>query len=206
MNMSDTQFSKLIVFFNSLVPLALMSWDAYNRKLGANPIEFVIHTTGTLTLIFLLLSLSVTPLRRVSGRHSIIKFRRMLGLLALFYGSLHLLSYSFFDKSFNFPKIIQDVFNRQFIAVGMISFLMMVPLAITSTNSMIRRLGGKRWIKLHKSIYYISAGGLLHYWMSVKADTDKPLIFGCILGALLGYRLFYSYMRKPAVETLNLSK
>jgi len=204
--MNDSQFYKLTIFLNSLVPLALMGWDSYNRKLGANPIEFVIHTTGTLTLIFLLFSLSITPFRRIFGRHSIIKYRRMLGLLAFFYGSLHLLSYTVFDKSFNIAKIIQDIFNRQFIAVGLISFLLMVPLAITSTNSMLRRLGGKRWIKLHKSVYYISAGGLLHYWMSVKADTDKPLVFGCILGALLGYRLFYSYMRKPTIDTLKLSK
>src|SRR5438552_2200801 len=113
--MNDSQFKKLIIFLNSLVPLSLMSWDAYHRKLGANPVEFGIHTTGTLTLIFLLLSLSITPLRKLSGWHSIIKYRRMLGLFAFFYCSLHFLSYTWFDKTFNIPKIFQDVLNRQFI-------------------------------------------------------------------------------------------
>jgi methionine sulfoxide reductase heme-binding subunit len=204
--MSDTQFKKFLIILNSLVPLALMSWDAYNRRLGANPLEFVIHTTGTLTLIFLMLSLSITPLRKLTGNHSIIKFRRMLGLFAFFYGFLHLLSYTWFDKLFDISRIAEDVLRRQFIAIGMISFLMMVPLAITSTNRMIKRLGGKRWLKIHRIVYYISAGGVLHYWMSVKADTDRPVIFGCIFGILLGYRFFVSYFRKPAINTIKLSQ
>jgi len=204
--MNDSRFTKLIIFWNSIVPLALLSWDAYNRKLGANPLEYVTHTTGTLTLIFLILTLSVSPLRKLTGRHSFTKYRRMLGLFAFFYGFLHLLSYVWFDKFFNLSKIFQDVYNRQFIAIGMISFSIMVPLAVTSTNSMIKRLGGRQWSRLHRGIYYAGIGGLLHYWMSVKADTNRPLIFACILGALLGYRYFVSRMSKPAVNSLNLSR
>jgi methionine sulfoxide reductase heme-binding subunit len=181
-----------------------MGWDAYNRRLGANPVEFVIHTTGTLTLIFLLLTLAVTPLRRLTEKQLLIKFRRTLGLYAFFYALLHMLSYTWFDKAFNLSKIFQDVLSRQFIAVGMASFLFMIPLAVTSSNRMIKRLGGSRWVKLHRSVYYISVGGVLHYWMSVKADTDGPMIFACILGALLGYRIFTSYMRQPTVNSLNI--
>jgi methionine sulfoxide reductase heme-binding subunit len=202
--MNDSQFGKLIILINGLVPLALMGWDAYHRRLGANPVEFMIQTTGTMTLIFLLLTLAITPIRRITGRQILIKFRRSFGLYAFFYALLHLFSYTWFDKSLNLSKIFQDVLSRQFIAVGMASFLLMVPLAVTSTNRMLKRMGGRRWLKLHSSIYYISIGGVLHYWMSVKADTDRPMIFGCILGALLGYRLFVSYLRRPPVTSLGI--
>jgi methionine sulfoxide reductase heme-binding subunit len=204
--MNDTRFLKLVVIINSLVPLAMLGWDALRNRLGVNPTEFVIHTTGTLTLIFLMLALAITPVMKNTGRSELIKLRRLFGLFAFFYGALHLFSYSWFDKSFRILQIGQDVINRQFIAVGMISFALMIPLAITSTNKMIKRLGGQRWRKLHKKVYYISIGGVLHYWMSVKADTNGPLIFALILCVLLGYRFFAARLRQPSVNAIKITR
>ena len=192
--MKDIKFNKFLVFVNSLVPLLLLGWDAYHQRLGANPLEFVTRTTGTLTLIFLLLSLTITPLRKLTGAQWLIRFRRMLGLYAFFYGFLHLITYVWFDKSFNFRGIVQDTLERPFIVVGMTSFFLMVPLAITSTDKMIKRLGGKRWQRLHRLAYVAAIGGVLHYWMLVKADTRKPLIFAFALALLLGYRIFKAYL------------
>lgn len=186
---TDIRFVKLVVFVNSLVPLALMSWDAYQRRLGANPIEFATRTTGALTLIFLLLSLAVTPLRRLTGMQWLVRVRRMLGLYAFFYGCLHLMTYVWFDKFFNLPAIAGDTLKRPFIAVGMLSFFLMVPLAITSTDRMIKRLGGKRWKQLHRAAYLAAAGGVIHYYLLVKADTRVPTMFAYALGVLLFYRL-----------------
>ncbi len=195
MSAPDTQFTRFVLFVNSIVPLTLLSWDAYFHHLGANPIEFVTRTSGILTLVFLLISLAVTPLRQLSGANWLIKFRRMLGLFAFFYACLHLLTYVWFDKFFNVSEIIQDVWKRWFILVGMASFLLLVPLAITSTNAMIKRLGGKRWQRLHKLVYLIAIGGVLHYWLLVKADTRVPLTFAAVLAVLLGYRIVKAYMK-----------
>ncbi|HSE98015.1 MAG TPA: ferric reductase-like transmembrane domain-containing protein, partial [Blastocatellia bacterium] len=126
--MADIKFARLLVFINGLVPLALLAWDGLNRKLGANPLEFITHTTGTLTLVFLLLSLAVTPLRKCLGLPWMIKLRRMLGLYAFFYGFLHLTAYMWFDKFFNLQAVAEDTLKRPFIAVGMVSFFLMVPL------------------------------------------------------------------------------
>lgn len=167
----------------------LLGWDAYHHRLGANPIEFATRTTGMLTLIFLLLSLAVTPLRRLTGWNWLGKFRRMVGLYAFFYGFLHLLTYIWFDRFFNLKSTVQDVIARPFIAIGMASFLIMVPLAVTSTNKMVKRLGGKRWNRLHKTVYLAGIGGVLHYFMLVKSDTRLPLTFAAVLAFLLCYRL-----------------
>ncbi len=191
--MKDIKFNKAIVFINCLVPLVMLAWDAVRNQLGANPLEFVTRATGTLTLIFLLLSLAVTPARKLTGWQWLIKFRRMIGLYAFFYGFLHLTTYVWFDKVFNLRSIVEDTFKRPFIAVGMFSFFLMVPLAITSTNGMIKRLGGKRWARLHKAVYVAAIGGALHFWMLVKADTRKPLAFAFVLALLLGYRVVTSY-------------
>ena len=187
--MKDTRFSKVVLFVNSLVPLALLGWDAYHHRLGANPIEFATRTTGMLTLIFLLLSLTVTPLRKLTGWNWLGKFRRMLGLYAFFYGFLHLTTYIWFDRFFDLKSTVQDVAARPFIAVGMATFLIMVPLAITSTNKMVKRLGGKRWNRLHKTVYLAGIGGVLHYFLLVKSDTRLPLAFAAVLAFLLCYRL-----------------
>ena len=187
--MKDPKLARDIIFVNSLIPLVLMGWDAYHHRLGANPIEFVTRTTGVLTLVFLMLTLAITPARKLTGQQWLGKHRRTLGLFAFFYGVLHLITYVWFDKFFAVKPIVLDVIKRPFIAVGMISFLLMVPLAITSTNKMVKRLGGKRWNRLHKLTYHVCLGGVIHYWMLVKADTRIPLAFAGVLALLLAYRL-----------------
>ena len=201
--MKDTRFAKVLIFINGLIPLMLLLWDTYRKQVGANPLEFVTRTTGMLTIVFLLLSLTVTPLRRITGANWLVKFRRMLGLYAFFYGFMHLMTYVSFDCFFKLKTIPADVAQRPFIAVGMFTFFLMVPLAITSTNKMVIRLGGKRWNRLHKLTYLAGVGGVLHYWMLVKSDTRIPLTFGFVLFVLLGYRLVMKYVpAKRAIPSL----
>jgi sulfoxide reductase heme-binding subunit YedZ len=201
--MKEIKFYKIVVFINSLVPLALMSWDWYQGKLGANPVEFLTRTTGMLTLVFLLISLAVTPLRKITGLQWLIQFRRMLGLYAFFYGFLHLLTYIWFDRTFNLKSTIADIYARPFIAVGMFSFFLLVPLAITSTKGWIKRLGGKRWARLHKLVYVAAAGGVIHFWMLVKSDTRLPIRFAFVLALLLGARFVIKQLKqKTPARTL----
>jgi methionine sulfoxide reductase heme-binding subunit len=192
--MKDTRFAKIILFINALVPLTLLLWDVWRKRVGANPLEFVTRTTGMLTLVFLIISLAVTPLRKVTGANWLVKFRRMLGLFAFFYGFLHLMTYVAFDRFFNFKSVPADVLKRPFIAIGMTAFVFMIPLAITSTNKMVKRLGGKNWNRLHRIVYLAGVGGVLHYWMLVKSDTRLPLTFAFVLFVLLGYRLLVKFM------------
>jgi sulfoxide reductase heme-binding subunit YedZ len=192
--MTDVRFLKIVVFVNSLVPLVLLFWDLYHKRVGPNPLQFATTTTGMLTLIFLSLTVAITPLRKIFGINSLVKLRRMLGLFAFFYGALHLLTYIWFDRLFNFISVGQDVVKRPFILAGMIAFLLMVPLAITSTNQMVKRLGGKRWANLHRLVYLSAIAGVLHFWMLVKSDTRLPLTFAFIVLFLLGYRLLTKYM------------
>jgi len=192
--LKDVTFPKLLVFINCLVPVALIVWDLINNRLGANPLDFITRATGTLALIFLLLSLAITPVRKLTGWNSLIKHRRMLGLYAFFYLTLHLAAYVWFDKFFRLDEIAVDVYRRPFILVGMMSFLLMVPLAVTSTNKMIKRLGGKRWSKLHKLAYVCAAGGVLHYYLLVKSDVTKPFLYAAVLAILLGYRFVVARM------------
>lgn len=203
--MKDIKFYKLLAFVNSLVPLALLGWDWWRGQLGANPLDFITRMTGTLTLVFLLLTLAVTPLRKLTGVQWLVRLRRMLGLYAFFYGALHLLTYVWFDKSFAAADIAQDVWRRPFIAVGMLAFSLMVPLAVTSTDRMIKRLGGKRWQKLHRLIYVSAVGGVLHYYLLVKSDATKPLVFAVLFAALLGYRLYASYSKRLKAKPLSLT-
>lgn len=186
-------FPKLVVFINSLIPLALLLWDVSRQRVGPNPLEFATRTTGMLTLVFLCLTLAVTPLRKIFGVNSLVKYRRMLGLFAFFYGSLHLLTYIWFDRWFNLVSTAEDVVQRPFILVGMTAFLLMVPLAITSTNRMVKRLGGKTWVRLHRIAYLAAIGGVVHFWMLVKSDTRLPLTFAFIVAFLLGYRVLHKY-------------
>src|SRR5687767_9073687 len=186
-------FPKLVVFINSLIPLALLLWDIYRQRVGPNPLEFATRTTGMLTLIFLCLTLAVTPLRKIFGVNSLVNYRRMLGLFAFFYGSLHLLTYIWFDRLFNFVSVATDVVQRPFILLGMTAFLLMLPLAITSTNKMVKRLGGKRWARLHRLVYLAAIAGVVHFWMLVKSDIRLPLTFAFIILFLLGYRLLLKY-------------
>lgn len=191
--MKDTRFSKLLIFINGVVPLALLLWDVYRNQVGANPLEFVTRTTGMLTLVFLIITLALTPVRKITGINWIVKFRRMIGLYAFFYGTLHLVTYLWFDRFFNLRSIAGDVAQRPFIAIGMTAFFLMVPLAITSTNKMVKRLGGKHWVMLHRLVYVAGAAGVIHYWMLVKSDKRLPLTFGFILLLLLGHRLFVKF-------------
>ena len=188
--MQDVRFNKFVVFVNSLIPLTLLAWDAVWRQLGANPTEFAIRTTGFLTLIFLLITLSITPLRKLSGRIDLIKYRRLLGLFAFFYGALHLSIYFAVDRNLSLTSAAGDIVQRPFIAFGMMAFFLMIPLAVTSTNSMIKRLGGKRWQQLHKLTYLCAIGGVIHYYLIVKSDILMPLAFAAVLAALLGYRVY----------------
>jgi sulfoxide reductase heme-binding subunit YedZ len=187
-------YPKLVLFINALVPIVLLLWDVYHKRVGPNPLEFATRTTGMLTLIFLSITVAITPLRKIFGINSLVKYRRMLGLFAFFYGVLHLLTYVWFDRLFNLISVGQDIVQRPFILVGMIAFVLMVPLAITSTNKMIKRLGGKRWATLHRLVYVAAIAGVVHFWMLVKSDTRLPLTFGFIVLFLLGYRLFAKYV------------
>lgn len=190
--MSDTKFHKILIFINALVPFALLGYDALSGRLGANPVEFFLRTTGVLTLVFLMITLSITPLRKRFGWNELIKCRRTLGLYVFFYAFLHLVTYSIFDKSLNVPAIFSDVWQRPFIAVGMLAFFLLIPLSITSTNKMIKRLGGKNWAKLHKLTYAAAILGVIHFWMIVKSDLTYPLFFAFILVVLFGYRIYFS--------------
>ena len=190
---SEIRFNRVLIAANSSVPLALLLWDWAHHRVGANPAEFLIRTTGVLTLIFLLITLAVTPVRKLTKLQWLVQHRRMLGLFAFFYGCLHLLFYTGFDKSFNLGAITKDVWARPFITVGMASFLALVPLAVTSTKGMIKRLGGKRWVALHRLTYLAAAGGVVHYWMLVKSDIRIPFLFGLATAVLLGFRLIAKY-------------
>lgn len=199
--MTDIKFHKILIFLNSLVPLALLAWDAFFSKLGANPIEFFLRTTGVLTLVFLLITLAVTPLRKYYGWNNLVKFRRMLGLYSFFYGFLHFVTYGIFDKSFSVSAIASDVWERPFIAVGMLAFFLLIPLAVTSTNGMIKRLGGKNWARLHKLTYAAAIFGVVHFWMIVKSDVFYPLLFGLVLAGLLGYRIYAASVKSAKTLT-----
>lgn len=180
---------KVAVFLACLVPLGHLGWDAYTQNLGANPIEKITHATGDWTLRLLLITLSITPIRKLLALPALIKFRRMLGLFAFFYGSLHFTTYIWLDKFFNLHEMLADVAKRKFITVGFTAFLLLIPLAITSTAGWIRLLGGKRWQTLHRLIYISAIAGVIHYLWLVKADIRKPLEYGAILAVLLSYRV-----------------
>jgi sulfoxide reductase heme-binding subunit YedZ len=205
MGLIDTRFTQFVIFVNCLVPFLLLVWDGYHNKLGANPLDFITHATGKLALVFLLISLAVTPVRKFTGWNQIIKYRRMLGLYAFFYAALHLLTYVWFDNFFDLKTIVQETIKRPFIAVGMLGFLLMVPLAVTSTNGMIKRLGGRRWSRLHQSIYLVVILGVVHYWMLVKADIRQPLLFAGVLALLLGYRIATKSLPRLLQKTPSIS-
>jgi sulfoxide reductase heme-binding subunit YedZ len=202
--MKDTRFPKLVLLTNGLVPLVLLLWDVYRKQVGANPLEFVTRTTGMLTLVFLLISLAVTPLRRITGLNWLTRFRRMLGLFAFFYGSLHLMTYIAFDRFFHLTTIPGDVAKRPFIAIGMTAFFLMLPLAITSTDRMVKRLGGKRWMRLHRIVYLSGVLGVLHYYLLVKSDVRLPMTFAFLVVVLLGFRIFAKYYSPPPHSTASL--
>ena len=180
---------KVVVFLACLVPLGRLGWRAYSGNLGANPIDAITHSTGDWTLIFLLITLAITPLRKLTNQLWLIRFRRMSGLFAFFYATLHFLTYIWLDKFFDVHEMLADVAKRRFITAGFTGFVLLIPLAITSRSSWIRRLGGRRWNLLHRLIYFSAMAGVVHYVWLVKADLRKPLEYALVLSILLGYRL-----------------
>ncbi len=182
---------KPALFIVALVPLAFLIYRALNNDLGANPIETINRYTGDWVLRFLLLTLAITPLRRLTGWNGLLRYRRMLGLFAFFYACLHFLSWAWLDQYFVLADIIRDVAKRPYITVGFACFLMLIPLAVTSTSAMIRRLGAKRWQQLHRLVYLIGIGGVVHFLWLVKSDIREPLVYAAILAVLLGSRLWH---------------
>jgi sulfoxide reductase heme-binding subunit YedZ len=182
---------KITAFLLALIPLAKLGIGAYSDSLGANPIEKITRSTGYWTVTFLLISLTITPLRRFSGWNWLMRLRRMLGLFVFFYASLHFLTYLVLDQFFDWASIVNDIFKRPYITVGFPAFLLLVPLAVTSNNHMIKLLGGKRWLILHRLVYLCAVGGVVHYWWLVKKDLTNPLTFAVLLSLLLGIRLIY---------------
>lgn len=191
---------KPALFIVCLIPLALITWDAFNNQLGANPIEKIMRRTGDWTLRFLLITLTITPARQLLNIPWLIKLRRMLGLFTFFYALLHFTNYIWLDQFFDVDEIIKDVIKRKYITIGFACFLLLIPLAITSTNNMVKRLGGKRWRTLHKTVYAIAIGGVIHYLWLVKKDLSEPLIYTALLAILLGYRI-WQYQRKKSPQT-----
>jgi methionine sulfoxide reductase heme-binding subunit len=188
--------SKILVWALCLAPLGRLAWKGFSDGLGANPIEFITLSTGTWTLIFLLATLSITPLRKLTGRQILIRFRRLIGLFAFFYAVLHFTIYMWLDKFFDLPEMARDVAKRPFITAGFFAFLLLIPLAATSTTASIRRLGGRRWQLLHRLIYISAASAVLHFWWKVKADTREPAIYAIVLAALLAYRAALALSRR----------
>jgi len=187
--MNRLQLTKIFIFPAALVPLGRLVWKALHGGLGANPIEVVTHSTGDWTLILVLVTLSITPLRRITRQYWLIGVRRMIGLFAFFYGTLHFTTYIWLDKFFDLHEMIKDIAKRPFITVGFSAFVLLIPLALTSTKGWILRLGGKNWQRLHRLIYLTGTLGVIHYLWLVKADRRKPLEYALVLSLLLLYRL-----------------
>lgn len=190
---------KPALFVTALLPLAYLVYRGLTNDLGANPVETINRYTGDWVLRFLMITLAVTPLRRLTGWNGLLRYRRMLGLFAFFYVCLHFLSWAWLDQYFALADMVQDVAKRPYITLGFACFLMLIPLAATSTNAMIRRLGAKRWQQLHRLVYLIGIGGVVHFLWLVKSDIREPLIYGAILALLLGYRVWDRARRAPGV-------
>jgi sulfoxide reductase heme-binding subunit YedZ len=192
----NSKWSKPVVFLLCLLPLAALGWRALHGQLTANPIEFITHATGDWTLRFLVFTLCVTPFRKILHLPELIRFRRMLGLFAFFYGCLHFTTYIWLDKFFDLSEMWKDIVKRKYITVGFTAFLLLIPLAVTSTAGWIRRLGGKRWQLLHRLIYFSAALGVIHYYWMVKSAVIRPLTYGAIVAVLLLWRLFNAFSKK----------
>jgi sulfoxide reductase heme-binding subunit YedZ len=187
---------KAALFAACLLPLSYYAWGAWQDTLGANPIEAVTRGLGDWTLRLLLITLSVTPLRRFTGWHWLLRLRRMLGLFTFFYVCLHLTCYLWLDQFFDWHSIAKDILKRPFITVGMSAFLLLVPLAATSNNAMVRRLGGRRWQALHRAVYPIAILAVTHFWWMVKKDVTEPAIYALVLAVLLGLRMWWRELER----------
>ncbi len=184
---------KVLFFLAALLPFARLVLFAFTERLGANPIEFITRNTGDWTLYFLCITLALTPLRRLLSWNWLLRLRRMAGLFTFFYAVLHFITFLWFDHFFDVAEMLKDVLKRPFITVGFATFVLLIPLALTSTNGMVKRLGGKRWLWLHRTIYIIAPLAILHFWWmkAGKSDFAEPIVFGSVLGLLLGMRLYW---------------
>ncbi len=196
---------KAATFVVCLAPLGLLIWRGFTGGLTANPIEFITHTTGWWTLAFLMITLAVTPLRRLLDMPWLLRLRRMLGLYVFFYASLHFLTWLVVDQFFDWQAIVKDIAKRPYITVGFSAFLLLLPLAATSTNAMVRRLGAARWQSLHRLVYVIAILGVVHFWWLVKKDIREPALFATILTVLLGTRLVVMW-RKRALPAMSAAQ
>jgi methionine sulfoxide reductase heme-binding subunit len=196
---------KVLVFLLCLVPFGGLVWRGFHNGLGANPVEFIQLTTGRWTLRFLVFTLSITPFRKLLNLPDLIRFRRMLGLFAFSYLCIHFLTYLVLDQSLDPAAIWKDVAKRPFITVGFLGFLLLLPLAITSTAGWIRRLGGKRWQRLHRAIYFAAVCGVIHYYWKVKSDVRMPLFYGALVGILLLWRLGDWFFKRRSADGARLS-
>jgi methionine sulfoxide reductase heme-binding subunit len=185
----EARWGKGIAFALLLAPGVWLAWRAATGGLGAEPIETLSQQTGRWTLRILLLTLAVTPARRFLGWNRMIRYRRMMGVFAFAYGTVHLSCFIVLDQFFDFASIAYEISKRRWITIGMATWLMLLPLAATSTNAAVRRLGGRRWRRLHRLVYLAAAGGVLHYFLAVKADTRLPLVYAALLLLLLSLRL-----------------
>lgn len=183
-----------------LLPLVLLVAGGLRDALGANPIEYITRATGDWTLRLLLLTLAVTPLRQFTGWHWLVRLRRTLGLYAFFYGCLHLATYVWLDQFFDWPGIVADIVKRPFVTLGFAAFVLMLPLAITSTNGMIRRLGGRSWQRLHRAVYAVGVLGVAHYWWLVKKDLTEPVAYALVLATLFALRLWHGRRMRRTLE------
>ncbi len=191
--MNQLQFLRALVVLNGAVPLVMLLWDAYRGQLGANSVNNALHITGILSLVFLFLSLLMSPLKWATGWGGWIAFRRALGLYGFFYAIVHLVIYVGFDRALSLSSTLNEIWMRRFLQVGAVAIVLMVPLAVTSTNGMIQRLGPKRWKLLHRSAYAVAILGVLHYYMLVKSDVRQPLAFAGVLTLLLSSRFGRHY-------------
>jgi sulfoxide reductase heme-binding subunit YedZ len=190
------KWTKAVVFAASSIPFTLLAVGLLRNDLGINPVETLQHTTGDWTINFLVVTLAITPLRKTLNIPELIRYRRMLGLFAFFYVTLHFLTYLGPDQSFNFSGMWDDVAKRKFVTVGFAAFVLLIPLAVTSTSGMIRRLGGKRWQALHRLVYVCAILGVAHYYWLVKSDVRKPLFYGLLVGILSLWRVWDFYLRR----------
>ena len=188
--MTTVVIVKRVIFVAALIPAARLVAGAFTGDLTANPVEYITHQTGWWALTFLTISLSITPLRRLTRRNEIIRLRRMLGLYAFFYGTLHLLTWIALDNFFEGPMMVEDVLERPFVTIGMTTYLILLSLAVTSTTGWVRRLG-RRWQQLHRLVYVAAVGAVVHFWWLVKADTREPQRWALAVLVLLGFRLWW---------------
>jgi sulfoxide reductase heme-binding subunit YedZ len=209
-----SKWTKALVFIFCCIPFGVLLWDAFhnglagfpdNMDFGANPIEFITHRTGDWTIRFLVITLAITPLRQILRQPQLIRFRRMLGLFAFFYGCLHFATWIGLDKNFDWAEMWKDVLKRRFITVGFTALVLMIPLALTSTVGMIRRLGGRRWRALHRLIYVSAVLGVIHYYWLVKSDVRKPLMYAAFVAVLLVWRVAVWFKGRGSYATARVA-